>query len=232
VFPNKAEKPWVLRSWGAGEYLWSANAGIKAVFDALNATYQEREKRGFFRLNAVSLSFTLFGILLVVLALAAMVVLPRVLADIADATAWIVEIGRWPVLLLAVGIAIDLVYRSGPSREKAKWRWLTWGSAFAVIAWLLMSLAFTWYAASFGRFNETYGSLGAVIGFMIWLWLSNVVLLIGAQINAEIEHRSRRNTTTGSSKPMGKRGAKRPVLLVIDRCDRVPARKPGACLAV
>jgi membrane protein len=179
----------------AGSFLisvWSANAGIKALFDALNVVHEEREKRGFFLLNVVSLSFTLIGIALVLVAIAAMVVLPTALAylGVASETKGLFKILRWPLLFVVVSLAISFIYRYGPSRERAQWRWLTWGSAFAAVAWLVMSILFSWYTESFGHFNETYGSLGAVIGFMIWMWLSNVVLLIGAELNAEMEHRT------------------------------------------
>lgn len=189
--------------------LWSANAGIKSLFDALNVVYQEEEKRGFFELNAVSLAFTIAGIVFVLLALAVMIALPPALAyiGIGQAAGLLVSILRWPVLFAAVSLAISAIYRWGPSRDEAQWRWLSWGSVFAAAGWLVMSLLFTWYAASFGSFNKTYGSLGAVVGFMIWMWLSNVVLLIGAELNAEMEHQTAADTTTGPPQPMGSRQA-------------------------
>jgi len=96
----------------------------------------------------------------------------------------------------------------GPSRETARWRWVTWGSAIAALLWLAVSGLFSWYATSFGKFNETYGSLGAIIGFMTWLWISAIVILLGAEIDAEMEHQTARDTTTGSPRPMGVRGAR------------------------
>jgi membrane protein len=108
-----------------------------------------------------------------------------------------------------VSFGVSIIYRYGPSRDRAQWRWLTWGSAFAAVAWLLMSLLFSWYAENFGRFNETYGSLGAVMGFMIWMWISNVVLLIGAVLNAEMEHHRHCSTRPRVTRnPMGSRNAK------------------------
>lgn len=104
-------------------------------------------------------------------------------------------------------MALALIYRYGPSREAPQWRWITWGSAAAVVLWLAASALFSWYAASFGKFNETYGSLGAMIGFMTWLWISAIVILLGAELDAEMEHQTARDTTTGSPKPMGSRGA-------------------------
>jgi membrane protein len=189
--------------------LWSANAGIKALFDALNIVYEEREKRGFFLLNAVSLGFTLAGILLVLVAIAAMVALPAALNYLGTAfnTKLLIDVLRWPLLLVMISLAISVIYRYGPSRERAQWRWLSWGSAFAAIGWLVMSLLFSWYAANFGSFNRTYGSLGAVFGFMTWMWLSTAVLLVGAELNAEVEHQTLKDSTTGPPRPMGRRGA-------------------------
>jgi membrane protein len=111
-------------------------------------------------------------------------------------------------MFIAVGLALALIYRFGPSREAPRWRWITWGSAAATVLWLGASALFSWYAASFGKFNETYGSLGAVIGFMTWLWISAIVILLGAELDAEMEHQTARDTTTGSEKPMGARGAR------------------------
>ena len=101
-----------------------------------------------------------------------------------------------------------MIYRYGPSRREPRWRWVTWGSGFAAVLWLAASALFSWYAANFGSFNKTYGSLGAVIGFMTWMWLSVIVILIGAKLNAETEHQTARETTTGPEKLLGRRGAK------------------------
>jgi membrane protein len=189
--------------------LWSANAGMKAIFDALNVAYAERERRGFLRLNAVSLAFTIGLIGFLVIALGAIVVLPHLLAalPLGPVVAWAVTIGKWPVLLLGVAVLISLLYRFGPSRMPPRWRWVTWGSAFAALTWIAGSILFSWYAANFGSYNKTYGSLGAAVGFMTWLWLSSVVVLVGALLNAEMEHQTARDTTAGPAKPRGRRGA-------------------------
>jgi membrane protein len=190
--------------------VWSANAGIKSLFDALNIVYKEKESRDFFKLNAISLLFTTVTIVFVLLALGAMVVLPIALDSVGSsaATEWVTKVVRWPAMLIVVGIGLACVYRFGPSRSEPKWRWLTWGSAFAAIGWLVVSLLFTWYAAHFGSYNKTYGSLGAIIGFMVWIWLSVIVILLGAEINAEAEHQTARDTTTGRPKPLGERRAR------------------------
>jgi membrane protein len=190
--------------------LWSANAGIKALMDALNLVYDEPEKRGIIKLNAVSLAFTSAAIVFLLLAVAAVIVLPLALDYIGfpPVTDQITRAVRWPVLLALVTLAIAVLYRYGPSRDKPQWRWVSWGSAFAAIAWVVASILFSWYAANFGSYNKTYGSLGAVIGFMIWMWMSTIVILIGGELDAEMEHQTRRDTTTGRSAPMGQRGAK------------------------
>ena len=126
---------------------------------------------------------------------------------LAQITERVVSMARWPVLFLVVTFALALIYRYGPSREKPQWRWISWGSALAAAVWLGASILFSWYAANFGSYNKTYGSLGAVIGFMIWIWLSTIVVLIGAEIDAEMEHQTVRDTTRGRPKPMGARGA-------------------------
>jgi len=190
--------------------LWSANAAMKSIFDTLNIVYSEKEKRGFIILNAISLFFTAAGIGFVLLALGAIVVLPPALKNvgISDFSDLLVRIGRWPLLFVVITLSLLLIYRYGPSRAKPQWRWITWGSAFAAFAWLLASILFSWYAQNFGSFNKTYGSLGAVIGFMTWIWISAIVLLIGAELDAEMEHQTARDTTVGPAKPMGRRRAR------------------------
>lgn len=163
------------------------------MFDALNVVYHAKEKRGFLRLNAIALAFTIGGMLFVVIAFAAMTVLPVVLGylGLSNLIETVISIGRWPTLLVLVSLAIALIYRYGPSREnKPEWRWITPGSAMAAICWLGASLLFAWYTSHFGNFNKTYGSLGAAIGFMTWLWISAVVVLVGGKLNAEIERQT------------------------------------------
>ena len=169
--------------------LWSANAGVKALFDALNVVYNAEERRSFVRLNLVSLAFTLTAIVFLLAAMASVVVVPLVLNNLplGSQAAPLVVIARWPLMFVAVVLALSIVYRFGPDRDNVQWRWITWGSAFASIFWVAASLLFSWYAANFGSYNKTYGSLGAVIGFMTWMWLSTIVVLIGAEIDAAME---------------------------------------------
>lgn len=189
--------------------LWSANAGMKALFDALNIVYNETEKRSFIRLNGISLAFTFGAIVFVMVALGAVVVLPVALKFIGleRQTEFLLTMLRWPAFFVVVSIALAVIYRYGPSRQEAKWRWLSWGSMAAALLWIGVSMLFSWYAANFASYNETYGSLGAVIGFMVWIWLSSITILLGAELDAEMEHQTVQDTTTGPSKPLGARGA-------------------------
>jgi membrane protein len=195
---------------GLAVSLWSANAAMKSLFDTLNIVYAEQEKRSFLKLNVVSLTFTVAGILFAPLAIGAVVVLPVALKylGLSDAADLLLRIGRWPALFIALTLALGFIFRFGPSRAKPRWRWIAWGSALAAILWLAASAVFSWYTANFGNYNETYGSLGAVIGVMTRLWISAIVILIGAELNAEMEHQTARDTTIGPPKPMGARGAR------------------------
>ena len=187
--------------------LWSANGGMKALFDALNVVYGEQEKRSFLRLNATTLTFTLAMLCFGILAIAAIVAVPVILNALPDVLGTVVNWARWPVMAALIAVMLALIYRYGPSRDEPQWRWISWGSVFAAVSWLVFSAAFSFYAANFGTFNQTYGSLGAVIGFMLWIWLSVTVILLGGKLNAEIEHQTERDTTEGKPKPLGKRGA-------------------------
>jgi membrane protein len=190
--------------------LWSANQATKAVFDALNVIYDEKERRGFIRLTLTTLAFTLGGILFAILAVATVVVLPVALnlVGLGPAVEWLLHIARWPLMLIAIGFVLACLYRWGPSRAEAKWRWVSWGSGIAALLWLAVSLGFSWYVANFGSYNETYGSLGAVVGFMTWIWISSAVVLLGGELNAEMEHQTARDTTTGPERPIGTRDAR------------------------
>ena len=193
---------------GLGIALWSANAGMKAIIDALNVVYEEKEKRGFIMLNLVSLAFTLAAIAALLLALGAVVVLPLLLAwlGFATVTTSLVQYARWPVLLALVIVGLALIYRFGPSRREARWQWLSVGSVFAAVAWLGSSALLSWYLGSFAHYDATYGSLGAAIGMMMWMWISSIVILFGAQLNSEIEHQTARDSTVEHNKPLGERG--------------------------
>ncbi|HJT15565.1 MAG TPA: YihY/virulence factor BrkB family protein [Dongiaceae bacterium] len=189
--------------------LWSSNAAIKALIDALNVVYGEKERRNFFKLTALSLTFTAGMILFMVLALIGIVVIPAVLdfLHLGKTGELLVNILRWPAMLALVMLGLAVMYRHGPCRANARWRWITWGSIAAALLWFIVSMLFSWYASNFGNYNKTYGSLGAVIAFMMWSWLSTTVVLMGGELNAEIEHQTAKDSTTGRPKPLGTRGA-------------------------
>jgi membrane protein len=191
--------------------LWGANAGTKSIFDALNIIYEEREKRGFIKLTLCSLAFTLGAIALALVSLAGILVVPVVLSFLGvsqKSGTGLLTLLRWPALYLIVLFGLACLYRYGPSRMHPQWRWVTWGSAITGGIWIVGSLLLSWYVSHFGSYNATYGSLGAVIGFMVWMWLSTIIVLVGGEINAEMEHQTATDTTEGYKKPMGARGAK------------------------
>ena len=194
---------------GLAVALWSANAGMKAIIDALNVVYDEKEKRSFVKLNLVSLLFTFVAILSLMAALAAVVIAPIIFSMIGLSTLFSLAIAllRWPLLLILATLALAAIYRYGPSRREARWRWLSVGSIAAATGWLISSLLFSWYIANFGAYNATYGSLGAAVGMMMWMWISAIVILLGAELNAEIEHQTAHDSTVGAEKPLGRRGA-------------------------
>ena len=187
----------------------SANSGISALFDALNVVYGEKEKRSLVRLYAITFLFTLAGILLIVLAIIGVVVLPLVLkfVGLPTTTERLLAILRWPILFATIASSLAFIYRYGPSRRDAKWRWVTWGSLVAAMMWIAASMLFSWYVATFDSYNRLYGSLGAGVGFMVWLWVSAVIVLFGGEINAQMEHQTARDTTDGGPRPLGSRGA-------------------------
>ena len=236
---------------GVGTALWSANAGMKALMDALNLVYDEKEKRGFFKLNLVSLTFTLaaitsmlfaFGVVVpstafvtrrswsplrIPLSDAALawfacpgngpsppafglvVALPLLLSRVGLGALFefLFQILRWPGLLALVMVGLAVIYRFGPSRREPRWQWISVGCIVAAIAWLASSAFLSLYMSSFANYDATYGSLGAAIGMMMWIWISAIVILFGAELNSEIEHQTARDSTIQSQKPLGARGA-------------------------
>lgn len=187
--------------------LFSARSGATAVVTALNVAYQEDEKRGFIKLNLLALAITGAAVLMAVLAAVAIASMAKLEALLPDTNVVILTIGRivsYLVLAAAGAAAVATLYRYGPSRESAKWTWLTPGSLFAAVFWILLTLVFGIYVSKFGNYNATYGSLGAIVVMLTWLYLSAYVLLFGAELNAELEHQTGKETTSGD-KPTGER---------------------------
>jgi membrane protein len=157
----------------------------------------------------VSLGFTLAGIAVPLLALACVVVLPVALnfLGLRDATDQLLRSARWPLLIVIIVFGLAVLYRFGPSRKEPRWQWISVGSVFAAFAWIVSSALLSWYLASFAHYDATYGSLGAGIGMMMWMWVSAIVILFGAQLNSEIEHQTVRDSTIAGDRPLGARGA-------------------------
>ena len=199
--------------FGLAFALWSANAGVKAVIDALNVVYEEREKRSFVRLSLIALAFTCAGIAALLLMVSAVVALPLLLGQVgvdiglAPESRIIISLARWPLLLAILLTALALLYRFGPSRQPARWQWLSVGTLAAALLWIAGSSLLSWYLSNFANYSATYGSLGAAIGLMMWMWMSAIIVLCGAELNSEIEHQTAIDSTTGRSQPMGDRGA-------------------------
>jgi membrane protein len=195
--------------FGFGLAIWSANAGVKAVIDALNVVYEEREKRGFIRLNLLSLTFTSCGIAALLLMVSAVVAVPLALdrVGLAPQSQFIISLARWPLMLVILLAALGVLYRFGPSRREARWEWLSVGTIAAALLWIAGSALLSWYLSNFGNYNATYGSLGAAIGLMMWMWMSAIIVLCGAELNSEIEHQTVQDTTVGRPRPLGGRGA-------------------------
>jgi membrane protein len=170
--------------------LWSAMNGVKAIMDALNVVYEQRETRGFIRFNIVALLITLAGFAAFLLAVASVVILPIFLSflGLRSEVAALTEILRWPALLFMLLIGLAMLYRYGPDRRMGRLRWLSAGSVCAALAWIIGSYLFSWYLSDFANYNPTYGSLGAGAGLTMWLWISAIVVLLGAELNAAIEH--------------------------------------------
>ncbi|HRK25307.1 MAG TPA: YihY/virulence factor BrkB family protein, partial [Beijerinckiaceae bacterium] len=191
--------------------LWSANAGIQALFDALNVIYDEDEKRSFLALNALSLAITLGAAVVLIVVVGLVTVLPVVVAKLPFAAAFegSVALLRWPTFLVLVTAALAVLFWIGPSRRRARFVWVLPGAALAALLWALVSALFNLYVSRLGSYDVAYGSLSAVIVLMTWLWLSATAILIGAELNAELEHQTMRDTTEGPPKPIGARGARR-----------------------
>ena len=193
-----------------GLALWSARVGTGALMTSLNMAYGETEKRNFIWFNITAMALTLALVLFGIIAIVTVAVIPVVLKFLPLPETWIEIISavRWPILGLMVMVMLSIVYRFAPSREKPRWQWVSPGAIAATILWVIGSALFSLYVGRFGSYNETYGSLGAVIVLLLWFWLSAYAILIGAELNAELEHQTARDTTTGPEKPLGQRGAR------------------------
>ncbi|ANK81165.1 MAG: hypothetical protein TEF_10415 [Rhizobiales bacterium NRL2] len=192
-----------------GVAIWSARAGVLALVTGLGVIYRENGRRGLLREILVSLTLTALLIVVGVVALAAVVLTPVVLNlfNFGAVGEWLAAILRWPIALGALFAALAILYRHGPCRRKARLIWVAWGVVAAVVLWAVGSALFSVYVANFASYNETYGSIGAVIALLMWLYVSAFVVLLGALLSAEMEHQTQADTTIGHPRPVGERGA-------------------------
>jgi membrane protein len=189
--------------------LWSATKGTRALIDSLNVAYGEHESRGFVRLNLLALGLTLALVAFVIVALALVAVVPLVLSRLGldGGLQQAISLARWPLLLLFLMTVLAVLYRYAPDRDEPRWRWVSPGAVSAALLWLLGSAAFSVYVSRSDTYHATYGSLGGVAVMMIWLLVGAFAVLLGAQLNAETERQTRRDSTDGAPEPMGRRRA-------------------------
>jgi membrane protein len=190
--------------------IWSSTKGTKAIFTALNIAYGEHEERGFFSLNLWSLTFTVGGIVFIIVALLVIAAVPAALAIVGSpggVLEFVLLALRWVVMAVLMMLALALLYRYGPSRATARFQWVSPGAIAATVLWLVASVAFSLYVRHFGSYDKTFGSLGAVVILLMWFYISAYVVCLGAELNAELERQTRRDSTTGPEKPIGTRGA-------------------------
>lgn len=187
--------------------LWSASSGVASLIAAINKAYDEKETRGFFKLRGLALAFTLGHVLFAIVALGLIALVPVLLGSLATSLQPLIDLGRWPFLAFSVVLGLSLLYRYAPNRDRARWRWVTWGSGVATIVWLLASAAFSLYVSNFGNYDKTYGTLGSVIVLLLWFYVSAFAILLGAEINSELEAQTAKDSTIGPNKPLGHRGA-------------------------
>jgi membrane protein len=189
--------------------LWSASRGMGGIITAINIAYEEKERRGFFKFNLIALGLT-FGLVVGgVLAVALIAVLPAAvqLLAVGSATKWLLLLVQWPLLIVLVMLGLAVLYRFGPDRDKPQWRWVSPGAITATVLWIVASVGFTVYVANFNSYDKTYGSLGGVVILLTWLYLSALMVLLGAVINAQSEQQTRKDSTEGASRAMGQRDA-------------------------
>jgi membrane protein len=189
--------------------LWSASSGVKHLIGAVNLAYDEDETRGFLKLRGLALALTVAGVIALAAVVAALIVFPELLSDQGTEAVFraLILVVRWPLLaLLGLG-ALAVIYRYAPDRDAPRWRWVSPGALFAVVTWVIASVLFSLYTSNFGQYNETYGALGAVVVVMLWLYITTYVVIVGAEINAEIERQTAVDTTVGPSKKLGRRRA-------------------------
>jgi len=188
--------------------LWSANSGTKALFDGINIAYNQKEERNFIKLNGISLAITLGSIFIGLIAVALVIGFPALIDKVGlpPSLSPIISFIRWPLLFIIVVISIATIYKFAPDRDNPKFRWVSWGAAIAATLWIIGSLLFSLYINNFSNYDATYGAVAAVIILMLWFQLTSLCVLLGAEINSELEHQTAKDTTVGEPEPLGQRG--------------------------
>jgi membrane protein len=189
--------------------LWSASGGVTNLVSALNVAYDEEETRGFVKRKALSLGLTVAGIAFVLVAVALIAAAPAVLNNVipGGVVYWLIQVGRWVGLVVAVAVALAVLYRYAPDRDAPKLNWVSVGAVVATVIWVVASVGFSFYVSTFGSYAKTYGALAGVAVLLLWLWITNLIVLLGAEINSEAEAQTVRDTTRGEPLPMGQRNA-------------------------
>jgi membrane protein len=189
--------------------LWGASAGTMNLIKATNIAYDEDEQRGFLKLRAIAVATTLLVVVFVVVSVGLIAVAPVVLEQIGlgVVATYASQVLRWVALVVLVLLGLALLYRYAPNRENAKVRWVSAGTVVATVIWVVASAGFSFYVSTFGSYNETYGAIAGVVVLLLWLYLTSFIVLLGAEINAETEHQTVHDTTTGDERPIGSRGA-------------------------
>ncbi len=189
--------------------LFAASGGVQNLIKAVNIAYDEEETRGFLKLRGLALLLTVVAILFVAVAVGLIAVVPAVLSStpLGGLATLGVQVARWAGLVVFVLVALAIVYRYAPDRDNPKFAWVGLGSLVATILWIIGSAAFSLYVSNFGSYGKTYGALAGVVVLMLWLWLTSLIVLIGAEINSETEQQTAKDTTEGPEKPMGERDA-------------------------
>lgn len=198
--------------------LWSASGGVGNLITAINTAYDEEETRGFIKRKLLALALTLGTILFLVVVIGLVAVAPAVLDNLVGSgpLRWLLEAARWGLLFVLLSAALALLYRSAPDRDAPKFAWVSVGAILATLLWILASLGFSIYADNFSSYGKTYGALAGVVVLLLWLWISAYAVLLGAEINAESEEQTIKDTTKGPWQPLGHRGAV--------KADSVPGR--------
>ncbi len=189
--------------------LWTTSSGVQQLILAVDVAYEEEETRGFLRLRGLALVLALGAILAAGIALVLVVAAPPLLAAIGltGELAWFAHLGRFLLLAVLAAAGLAVLYRYAPDRDDPRWQWVSWGSGIAALLWVVASIGFSFYVANFGNFDRTYGVLAGFIILMLWFFITGVAVMLGAEINSELEHQTAADTTVGEPRPMGRRRA-------------------------